>query len=97
MVDFKQKCTSLWLKRVQPGLRVFVFVYWEKSVRKEEILPGLADIRLKPCSIFFTADVPLAMNIFSPVLTYLSLGFVNYAGQMDCSYLGESWKERSLK
>lgn len=97
MVDFKQKYASLWLKRVQPGLQVFVFAYWEKFIRKGEVFPWLAYIRLKPCSIFFSADVPLAMNVFSPVLTYLSLASVNYAGQMDCGYLGESWKERSLR
>lgn len=97
MVDFKQKRASFWLKGVQPGLQVFIFAYWEKFIRKVEMFPGLADIILKPCSIFFTADVPLAMNVCSPVLTYLSLASVNYAGQMDCSYLGESWKERSLR
>lgn len=57
----------------------------------------LADTSLKPCSTSFATDVPLAMNVFSAVLTFLSLASVNHAGQRDCSCLGESWKESSLR
>lgn len=37
------------------------------------------------------------MNGFSAVLTFLSLASVNDAGQRDCSCVGESWKESSLR
>lgn len=61
------------------------------------MFPRLADTCPKPCSISFATDVPLAMNVFSAVFTYLSLASVNHAGQRDSSCLGESWKESSLR
>lgn len=61
------------------------------------MFPRLADTSPKPCGISFTTAIPLAMNVFSAVLTYLSLASVNHAGQRDSSCLGESWKELLLR
>lgn len=97
MIDFKQKHASFWLNRVQPRLQGFISAYWEKGLRNIGMFPRLADTSLKSHSISFATDVPLAMNVFSAVLTYLSLASVNHAGQRDSSCLRESWKESSLR
>lgn len=97
MIDFKQKPASFWLTRVQPRLQVFISAYWGKSLRNMEMFPRPADTIPRPCSISFATDVPLAMNVFSAMLTYLSLASVNHPGQRDSSCLGESWKESSLR
>lgn len=65
--------------------------------KEYRMFPRLTDSSLKACSISFATAIPLAVNVFPAVLTYLSLASVNHAGHRDSSCLGESWKESSLR
>lgn len=95
MVGFTSKVHLSGLSKSSQGCRFTYFLTGEKKKNREvEIFSRLADITLKLCSIFLTADIPLAMNVFFPVFSCLSLAFANVADQVCYHYPGESWKER---